>query len=635
MRTALAFVFGVALVSAIWVVAGPSQTTKGLLDPAVEGPAAMEGLGETVTDFSWQGPGGESANLSDLTGSGPVVVAIRDLSCPVSQKYGMTLQDLEEGFSAKGVHFLYVDLTPAVAGRNPGIAKDQAGLNGTYVRHVGDGFFSSLHPRTTTEVFLIDGSGVLRYRGAVDDQFGVDFARQSPDQRYLTDAIEATLRGAPPPVGSTFAPGCYLTDHSEADHDAGTPEASSPPISYARDIRPLIEESCGSCHSEGGAGSFPLDGYEAVAARGDEIGSMVAQDRMPPWLANPRYGRWANDPRLSASDKSRILRWIEAGMPRGESTAEVAPQLSVRTPARKPNPWRNGEPDAVLSMGAPQTVEEGGSTWATFYIPTDFGEDRWVSGVEIRPSAPDAAVQAVVLLEDPDTPPRDRSFGLEGFFAAYAAGYPGDVFPAGTAKLLPAGAWLKLQIHYRARTVPIQDQTKIGLTFTDAPPRGVLETRSAFATGFEIPSHTPHHAVTAEHFFPMGGEIHSFTPQMHLRGSAIRYVLVEPSGRERTLLDIPRYSFQLRTKYVAADPISVEAGSTLRATGWFDNSEVNTSNPDPSVSASFGSGLTDELLIGYFDFLANAPGPVAVAEMQDRDDWVEEDDRGDRDEGDR
>ena len=215
MRTAFAFVLGAALVSTSWAFAGPTGHANAIIHRAPHGPPVLEGLGEPVADFGWQGPGGESAQLADLLVGGPVVVAIRDLNCPVSQRYGSTLEALEATFAAEGVQFLYVDLTPQEVGWNVRMPRDQAGLGGTYVRHVDDDFFAALSPQTTTEVFLIDSRGLLRYRGAVDDQYGIDFARQAPRTLFLEDGLRAVLDGEERAKESTFAPGCYLPRHLE------------------------------------------------------------------------------------------------------------------------------------------------------------------------------------------------------------------------------------------------------------------------------------------------------------------------------------------------------------------------------------------------------------------------------------
>lgn len=637
MRTLIAFVLGAALVTVTWLFAGPRGHPNGIVDPAPQGRPALEGLGERVPDFGWEAlAAGEPARFSDLLGQGPVVIAIRDLGCPVVQRYGATLAAMEERYLAEGARFLYVDVTLDAAARTAslerglGFAGGSAGLQGTRALQVDEVFFQALRPLTTTEVFLVDRRGVLRYRGAIDDQYGVDFARQAPSSRYLDDAMKAVLRGESPAVEATFPPGCYLDAHrpEPVDSDDGSLESTT----WTGGVRSLVEENCASCHAAGGTGAFPLDGYQTLVAHREEILQVVTEDRMPPWPANPHYGTWANDRRLSARDKAAFVRWLETGMPEGEPAPEPPSRRRVEVqsalnaapaPGEGPLPssvegdWRNGTPDAVVSMMEPFIVQEvDGIGLETFYLPTDFGEDRWVSRVEILPSAPEAVVQAIALVESPDAPPEERASGLQGFFAAYGPGYDGGVFPAGTAKRLPTGAWLKLHVLYQSPGHPVEDRTRIGFTFADSPPEGELETRAAFATGFEIPSHASYHAVTAEHVFDTPGHIRSFIPHMHLRGSAIRYVLEDPRGNERVLLDIPRYQFQFRLNYEAAEPIPVEAGSILRVIGWYDNSEANLSNPDPSARATFGAGLEDEMLIGYFDFVPSQPAATAVAVPQ-------------------
>ena len=226
MRTTFAFVLGAALVSATWVFAGPAGQGTVALHPAPDGPAVQDGLGEPVADFGWQGAGGRPAHLQELLGEGPVIVVIRDMGCPVSQRYGANLRELEEALAGRDVRFLYVDLTPDDVRWSPRIPQEQAGLTGTWVRQVDETFFEALRPRTTTEAFLIDRDGTLRYRGAVDDQFGIDFARQAPRERYLQEAVGALLAGRTPTTSSTFAPGCYL--ESPPAQRAATRERTDP-----------------------------------------------------------------------------------------------------------------------------------------------------------------------------------------------------------------------------------------------------------------------------------------------------------------------------------------------------------------------------------------------------------------------
>jgi hypothetical protein len=90
---------------------------------------------------------------------------------------------------------------------------------------------------------------------------------------------------------------------------------------------------------------------------------------------------------------------------------------------------------------------------------------------------------------------------------------------------------------------------------------------------------------------------------MHIRGSAFKYELIGPNGSKNVLLDIPNYDPNWQQYYQFQKPIQIEKGMTLLASAWFDNSEQNLNNPDPTVDVTFGLRTRDEMLIGYFDWV--------------------------------
>jgi hypothetical protein len=90
-------------------------------------------------------------------------------------------------------------------------------------------------------------------------------------------------------------------------------------------------------------------------------------------------------------------------------------------------------------------------------------------------------------------------------------------------------------------------------------------------------------------------------PHMHMRGAAFNYQAVGPTGKLKTLLDIPHYDANWQTSYRLLEPIPLPAGSRFRCTAWFDNSENNPNNPDPSKMVRWGQQAQDEMLVGYFD----------------------------------
>jgi mono/diheme cytochrome c family protein len=601
LRTFPAFLLGAFLVAGLWLVQDTRATASGAVRPALGGAAVLTGLEEPVEDFAFQAVDGRISVLSDLLARGPVAVVVRDAACPVSRRYGPTVAAMEDALAPIGVQFLYVNFAQqdAESVREAEIAR--FGFDGPYVLDRTGAIRRALDPRTTTEVFLIDQGGILRYRGAIDDQHGYAFARPVPRHSYLSQAARAVSRGESPPVAATFASGCYL--HPEGPETADAP----PPPTYSGRVKAIVDENCASCHRDGGIGPMALASYDDLVSHRDRIREMVNHDRMPPWPAGETR-RWANDRRLSPDEKLALLDWLASGAPEGEPSRG----LSGDSP-RWPGGWLHGAPDAVLEMPTAFEIPADRQIgFRTFLIPTSFREDRWVSRVEILPSAPGAILHAVAVLADgPGEASEDEEIAetLEGFFAAWSPGYDGNRFPAGTAKRIPAGSWLKLHVQYVPTGETLVDRTRIGLHFTDPPTVGEVETRSAYTVGFEIPAGATHHAVSAEYRFPDDGRIVAFTPHMLDRGTAIRYVLWRPDGTQELLLDISRFYPAFRFSYVPESPIPVRAGSILQVTGWYDNSEANPRNPDPSRPVRAGVEPNQEILVGWFDFV---PGPIPL-----------------------
>jgi copper type II ascorbate-dependent monooxygenase-like protein len=117
-----------------------------------------------------------------------------------------------------------------------------------------------------------------------------------------------------------------------------------------------------------------------------------------------------------------------------------------------------------------------------------------------------------------------------------------------------------------------------------------------------IPPRTARYRVTAKSDRSMEGSyLLSMMPHMHLRGTAFDYQLIYPHGKTETLLDIPCYDANWQTSYRLLEPLALPAGSRLRCTACFDNSEDNLNNPDPSKTVRWGLQLRDEMMVGYFD----------------------------------
>jgi hypothetical protein len=389
-------------------------------------------------------------------------------------------------------------------------------------------------------------------------------------------------------------------------------------VTFHADVASILQQKCQSCHRSGGVAPFALEEYHQVYARRARVFDAIKSGYMPPWFADPDIGVWANDRSLSEGERRTLLAWVEQGAPQG-NPADAPPPTSWS------EGWNIGEPDVVIRIPHTITVPATGvMPYRYVYAATDFPEDRWVQGFEIRPTAPDVVHHALVFLEEPDYPGQvyhstvvrpGFQIGREGWFATYVPGYQGVVYPEGMAKLLPRGATLKFQLHYTPSGTETEDRTEIGFIFADKPPDYRVETGAVISMDFAIPPGASSHRVRAEKRFDEPVMLLGFAPHMHLRGKAFRYELVYSFFRKETLLDIPRWDFNWQDEYILETPVEVPAGATLRATGWFDNSADNPLNPDPTQTVRFGEQTYEEMMNGYFHYLIRNPdvGPEVAS----------------------
>jgi hypothetical protein len=206
----------------------------------------------------------------------------------------------------------------------------------------------------------------------------------------------------------------------------------------------------------------------------------------------------------------------------------------------------------------------------------------------------------IVYLQGPDDDQRGP------FLVGHAPGVPPTIYPEGTAKRLPAGAWLMFELHYTPNGRAARDRSQVGFIFAERPPERDVRTTAVFTTEFEIPPHTADHEVVAERKFEEGGEILSFLPHMHLRGKAFRYELQRVDGSTEVLLDVPRYDFNWQLWYEVRRPVRIEPGDVLRGRARYDNSADNPANPDPTVAVSYGEQSFEEMMFGFFEWVPDS-----------------------------
>ncbi len=583
--------------------AGGSAAPSSPIKPASEDPSFKEapqllkgsehGVGRMVADIALKTLDGKDLKLSAAAGKNGLVLALFSASCPISGKLARELSRLERDLKEQGVAVLLVNAPPGQ--KNDEITKfvSDHQLTSKVVSDADARLSQTLSATTTTEVFLLDATRTLVYRGALNDQYGLGYSKEQPAHHYLRDAVAALLRGEPAEIAATSAPGCAL-DLPKQNAVVSTS------VTYHRDIARILQANCVECHHSGGVGPFALDSYDAVIEHAGMIRKQVERGAMPPWFAVALEGQthspWSNDRALSERDRADLLAWLASDRPKGD----VA---DVPKPRQFPIEWSIGKPDAIIAAAKPISVKaEGTMPYQHVTVTTDFAEDRWVRGYEILPTERQVVHHVIVTVFEKGRKVRGGGDeGNEGYWAAYVPGNTKQVYPEGFARKLPAGATVSFQIHYTPNGKAVQDTMRMGLLFAKEPPKYVVHTTALPNPRLNIPAGAANHVETAQRKLPTVINAMAWMAHMHVRGKAFKFEAISPDGKTTTLLDIPRYDFNWQLRYEYAVPHFLPRGTTIKITAVYDNSAANPANPDPTKNVRWGQQTYDEMMIGYLE----------------------------------
>jgi len=417
--------------------------------------------------------------------------------------------------------------------------------------------------------------------------------------------------------------------------------ASGSETTFTRDVAPILYRRCAACHHPNDIAPMSLLTYQQTRPWAKAIREAVTSRQMPPWHADPKYGTFANDRRLTDSEIATLRAWVDAGAPEGDPTdLPPAPRFT--------DGWRIGAPDIVIPILHDYVVKASApDAYLYFTVSTNFKEDTWVTAVELKPGNRRVVHHAHVFLHEPPQPkaakeekPQHEPFTVEdgqvhhinpalpvvddgcaspdggdwpgghpsedgSMLGSYLPGKDPDIFPAGYARLIPAGSQLTFQIHYNAQAIKSdeRDRTSVGLMLAKTPPEQRLRRLDVHNFLFRIPPGDPDHRVTACYTFPKDVELMSYTAHMHLRGKDMRFDAVHPDGRRETLFSVPKYDFNWQTEYQLAKPVPIEKGTRMIITAHFDNSPNNRFNPDPAKAIRWGEPSTEEMMDGWFEYI--------------------------------
>jgi len=387
------------------------------------------------------------------------------------------------------------------------------------------------------------------------------------------------------------------------------------------------------CHRPGGIAPFSMLDFDTVTGRLKDMADVLREGKMPPWQAVAPAGTFRNERHISDADKHTILRWIAEGGRFG-NPAQLPPAPTFAAD------WDIGVPDAIVTMHEEFHVPARGTIeYMYFEAPTNFTEDKWVQAIEIKPGARDVVHHVLVFARPPDPPapnvspkgasapgvapagapssppkpvlvfdaankiddtPRNDSLHappkrIGTLIGTTAPGTNVITFPEGTALRIRAGSILTFQMHYTAKGHDRMDRTSIGFRFAKQRPAEQIFSTAFFNAQFEIPPGAKDVMVPASVAFNEPVRVYGLLPHTHLRGRRWQYTLMKPDGSSEVILDVPKYDFNWQTYYLYAKPLEIPAGARIVARAWYDNSEDNPDNPDPSTRVRWGDQTWEEM----------------------------------------
>ena len=395
----------------------------------------------------------------------------------------------------------------------------------------------------------------------------------------------------------------------------GAPEAADTTPTFSRDVAPILQRSCQTCHQPTGIAPMSLLSYREARPWARSIRDRVERRLMPPWHLDASVGiqDYKNDISLTDDEVDTVVRWVDGGAPEGDP-ADL-PEPLVFPPA---DGWaveqELGRPPDFIVSSTPYTVVANGQDqwWEPRVEFAGFDEPRYIRAAEFKPSYPGgmkvthhghAYLRGNEAVEGEERRPSVRLVGM-------GIGKRWDVLPEGVGKLLPPGpATVNFNIHYFPVGEQVTDLIDVGVWLypEGEEPSKVTAGEQQFyvdgthrerlrASDILIP---PHGSLVLEDQYVMERPalIQSFRPHMHMRGTEMSMTALYPDGRRELLSSVNRYDHNWQIGYVYDDDAQplLPKGTVLMLRGKWDNSAANRINPDPDQWVVFGARGVDEM----------------------------------------
>lgn len=383
-----------------------------------------------------------------------------------------------------------------------------------------------------------------------------------------------------------------------------------------RDVLPILQDHCQSCHRPGQIAPMSLLEYRSVRPWAKAIRKAVLDRSMPPFPAAGPIGYYEGDTRLADEEVATIVSWVDGGAARGAARGAVED-------APSPVEWPSGSGQIVnpdLVIGFPTVTSNPGNEdrWALVYSDHVFEEETWLESYELIVSDASLIHHARIRAVDETfyIPEERISYGNLGDLphlrknasenvnanfmeettrlGLWLPGSGVQRLPGGVFRI-PAGERIAMKAHIAPTPETRTTELSMALRFANGESATrVLETRVT-AKKIEIQPGETDYTLSVERNLPGSGTLRSLWVHIHERGKSARVILHFADGESKVVLDILRWDFDWQRLYHLTTPIPVPLGTRLEAVAVWDNSERNPNNPDPTAFVKRGPRTSDEM----------------------------------------
>jgi hypothetical protein len=383
-------------------------------------------------------------------------------------------------------------------------------------------------------------------------------------------------------------------------------------VTFTKDVAPIFQEKCESCHRPDNMAPMALRTYEEARPWVRSIAQRVSTRQMPPWHIDKTIGiqKFKNDRSLSDEQIDTIMAWVTAGAPKGDPKDMPKPRVW-----NDDTGWafaaKYGQPDLIIKSPEYTMPAVAQDAWWRPSVPTGLTEPRWVRAIEIRPVGKGArkithhALARLQQTEEMDAAlfTNDPNVAGDGLFMEWAVGKNGDEMRPDSGRLMLPGSKIVWEMHYHAVGEELSAHTELGIYFypkgQEPKHREVLALFNTFSGGPRALDISPNKVTTTESFVTLreNARIENFQAHMHLRGKGMSMEALYPDGRREMLSQVTDFNFNWHNMYIYADDVAplLPKGTMLHFIAWYDNTPNNKSNPDPDQWVGWGDRTVDEM----------------------------------------